>query len=105
MLASRDGGRYRVGEGLLWSVTWALGVAVGVAAGGWLTVTGGAGAPGAPALDPLSDLVLLPGAAFAVVFGLQVAVRLAGAALRGRAVSSGERKRDNEHGDDHGIAG
>lgn len=52
---------------------WALGVALGVALGGWLTVTSGNGAPGTAALDTGRDLVLIPLLSgvlvFAVVFG------------------------------------
>lgn len=63
---------FRVGRALFWAATWGVGVAIGVALGGWLTVTGGAGAPGAGSLDMTEDLVVLPllvgGVVFAVHF-------------------------------------
>jgi len=90
MLLSRTGERFRIGEALLWSASWGLGAAIGVALGGWLTLVGGAGAPGTSGLDPVSDLVVLPGVAFVVVVLLQLVVRVAAAAIRGRAHSRGE---------------
>ncbi len=45
---------------LFWALTWGLGVAIGVAAGGWLTVVGGSGAPGTESLDFVGDLIVLP---------------------------------------------
>jgi len=48
------------GRATLTAATWSLGVAIGVALGGWLTVTSGSGAPGATALDVGRDLVLVP---------------------------------------------
>lgn len=72
-MAAPDGRRgFRFGSALGWSVTWALGVAAGVAIGGWLTLVGGAGAPGVVGLDPVSDLVVLPGAVFVAVLLLQL---------------------------------
>lgn len=94
MLLNRKGERFRIAEALLWSVSWGLGAAIGVALGGWLTLVGGAGAPGASGLDPVSDLVVLPGAAFVVVVALQLVVRIAAAALRGRSHGRGEREGD-----------
>lgn len=85
MLVGRNNERFRIAEALMWSLTWAMGVALGVALGGWLTLVGGAGAPGADALDPVSDLFLLPGIVFVVVAAVQFAVRVFVAALRGRA--------------------
>lgn len=51
-----------------WGLTWALGVALGVALGGYLTLTSGAGAPGAKAVDAAADLLVLPAAAASGVF-------------------------------------
>lgn len=84
MLADRAGERFSLPHALLWSATWALGVAIGVALGGWLTLVGGSGAPGAEALDPVTDLIVLPGVAFAAMLVVQVLVRVSLAAVRGR---------------------
>lgn len=84
MLLTRDNEPFRIAEALAWSATWGMGVALGVAAGGWLTVVGGSGAPGAEGLQPVSDLVVLPAMAFAIVVAAQMVVRVAVAALRGR---------------------
>jgi hypothetical protein len=90
MLRGRDNTPFRFGIAVFWSLTWAVGVAIGVALGGWLTLVGGAGAPGASELDPVSDLLVLPAAAFVVVLVLQLIVRVSVAAVRGRAHHSGE---------------
>ncbi len=67
----------RVARGVFWASTWAVGAAIGVAAGGWLTVVGGAGTPGVESLDLTEDLLVLP-----VLAGLAVfAVHLLGQAL------------------------
>lgn len=88
---------------LLWSFTWALGVAIGVALGGWLTLVGGSGAPGAEALDPLVDLVVLPGAAFIAMFVVQLVVRVSAAAARRRAQRGGENEDERQRSEDDGI--
>ncbi len=49
---------------------WGVGVALGVGAGAWLTVVSGAGAPGSGALEPGTDLIVLPGIAFVVAWVL-----------------------------------
>lgn len=90
MLVGRGGAPFTLARAVLWSVTWAVGAAIGVALGGWLTLVGGAGAPGRAALDVASDLVVLPAAAFAVVLAVHLAGQLVAAALRGRAVERGE---------------
>ena len=94
MLRNRTGERFRIAEALLWSASWGFGAAIGVALGGWLTLVGGAGAPGTSGLDPVSDLVVLPGVAFAVVLLLQLVVRVTAAAVRGRAQGRGEHEDD-----------
>jgi hypothetical protein len=53
---------------VFWAATWGAGVALGVALGGWLTVVGGAGAPGTESLDIAEDVLLLPGLAGTAVF-------------------------------------
>lgn len=103
MLIDRAGDRFRLSRALGWSFTWALGVAIGVALGGWLTLVGGSGAPGAEALDPLVDLVVLPGAAFAAVFIVQLIVRAAVAAARGRTQDRRKGEDQQERSEDDGI--
>jgi hypothetical protein len=61
-----------VGTAIFWAATWGVGVALGVAAGGWLTVVGGSGAPGAESLDVMQDVVYLPAAAGGAVFALHL---------------------------------
>lgn len=91
MLVGRSGAPLRLGDALLWSVAWGAGAAIGVALGAWLTAVGGAGAPGAQALEVTSDFVVLPALAFGAVVASHFAFQLALAALRGRAVTRGER--------------
>ncbi len=58
----------RFARALFWAATWGVGVEIGVALGGWLTVVGGAGTPGVEALDLTQDVVVLPAIAGSVVF-------------------------------------
>ncbi|MHB9004174.1 MAG: hypothetical protein ACYC6C_08925 [Coriobacteriia bacterium] len=67
----------QLARSVFWAFTWGVGVALGVAAGGWLTVVGGTGAPGADSLDIMQDVVVLPLAAGGAV----VALHLAGQAV------------------------
>jgi len=90
VLIGHEGERLRPGRALFWSLTWGVGVAVGVAAGGWLTLVGGAGAPGSEALQPLSDLVALPALGGGIVMLLHLVGQFTAAALRGRAVARAE---------------
>lgn len=53
---------------MFWAATWGVGVAAGVGIGGWLTVTGGAGAPGAGSLDVTQDLAVIPAVVGGAVF-------------------------------------
>ena len=48
-----------MGQRLFWSLTWGVGVALGVAAGGWLTIAG-SGVVGLDSPDLMNDLVVLP---------------------------------------------
>lgn len=105
MLADRAGERYSLRQALLWSATWAFGVAVGVALGGWLTLVGGSGAPGAGALDPLTDLVVLPGVAFIAMLVVQLLVRVSIAAARGRAHRGGKQQDDDQGAEDDRVGG
>jgi hypothetical protein len=85
-----EGGRLRAGQALFWSLTWGVGVMIGVALGGWLTLVGGSGAPGIEGLDPISDLVVLPVLAGAGVAVVHLSGQLVAAALRGRTVASAQ---------------
>ena len=89
MLLDRHRERFRLREALFWAMSWGLGAAIGVALGGWLTLVGGSGAPGAAGLDPAVDLGLLPLGAFVVVAVVHLAGQLAVAAVRGRTVARG----------------
>ncbi len=77
-------------DGFSWSgalfraATWGVGVAAGVALGSWLTVVGGAGAPGLESIDPGTDLLMLPAAAGGAMFALQLAGGSAAAAWRAK---------------------
>jgi len=64
-----------------WSATWAIGAAIGVALGAYLTVQGSAAAPGVSALDT-TELVVLPLLAGVAVFAVSFVVRLAAWGLR-----------------------
>lgn len=66
-----------------WSLTWAIGVGVGVALGAYLTVLGAAAAPGDVVLDS-TELVTLPVIAAAATFVLSLGIRMLALALRRR---------------------
>lgn len=100
---NRVGERFRTREALFWSVSWGLGAAIGVALGGWLTLVGGAGAPGAEGLEPISDLVVLPLAAFGVVMIVHLCVQVVAATYRGRAVARREAESDDKGGEHDGV--
>jgi hypothetical protein len=70
------GHRFRLGRAAVWASSWALGAALGVAAGAYLTVVGQAGAPGVTAIEPGTDLLLLPALAFAAVFVVHLGIRV-----------------------------
>ena len=98
MLADKTGGPFRPARAVLWSVGWALGAGIGVALGGWLTLAGGSGAPGAEAIDPTLDLVILPAVAAGIVFVAHAAFQVSVAAIRGRAQQrTGRDGEDDEH--------
>ena len=89
MLTGRGGADFSFPRALLMAASWGAGAAIGVALGGWLTLVGGSGAPGAAGLDPVSDLVALPGIVFAGVLVVHLCAQLVAAVLRGRAVEDG----------------
>lgn len=105
MFAEAAHPRQSLASAVGWSLSWALGVGLGVALGGWLTLVGGAGAPGAAGLDPLSDLVVLPGAAFLAMFVVQLAVRLVVRARRRPAGGNRDEENRDERSRDHGVRG
>ncbi|MHB1477062.1 MAG: hypothetical protein ACYCXD_05755 [Coriobacteriia bacterium] len=92
MLRGRNGERLRFPEALFWSLTWGIGAGIGVALGGWLTVVGGSGAPGAGGLDIGVDVIALPLATLAVVSVAHLIGQLIASALRGRSDERAERK-------------
>lgn len=66
-----------------WSLTWAVGVAAGVALGAYITVLGAAAAPGDVVLDT-TELITLPLASGAATFVVSFVIRAVGALVRGR---------------------
>ncbi|MCK8114379.1 hypothetical protein [Anaerosoma tenue] len=98
-------GRLHPGDALFWAVSWGLGAALGVGLGGWLTLVGGAGAPGTGGLEPGSDLVALPLAAFGVVTAVHLGGQVVAAFVRGAATKRRQRQeRDEDDGHD-GVLG
>lgn len=101
-LVARGGSTFRLGRSLLWSASWGLGAAIGVALGGWLTLVGGAGAPGIESLDPWTDLAVLPFVAFVAVAAVHLVAQVLFAILRGRRSNDdgeGDRERPRSEGD------
>lgn len=106
ILVARSGAPFSLRRALAWAVTWAIGAGIGVALGGWLTLIGGSGAPGVEALNPWSDLVLLPLAAFAVVLVVHLVGQLVSAVVRGRrAGQGGEDERDEPQSEGDSVTG
>ncbi|MGB4441937.1 MAG: hypothetical protein WBJ62_06910 [Coriobacteriia bacterium] len=103
MLLDRHRERFRFAEAFFWSASWGLGAALGVALGGWLTLVGGSGAPGAEGLDPLVDIGLLPLGAFVAVVFVHLIGQLIAGGLRGRAEASGEHKGDEQGAEDDSV--
>jgi hypothetical protein len=83
-LVQKGGRPLTAGRAVAFSAAWGLGAAVGVALGAWLTLVGQAGAPGVEGLDPGTDLVVVPLAAFAIVFVAHLGLQLTVAWMRGR---------------------
>lgn len=98
-------GRLHPGDALFWAVSWGLGAALGVGLGGWLTLVGGAGAPGAGGLEPGSDLVALPLAAFGVVTAVHLGGQAVSAFVRGVAAKRRQHQERNEDDADDGVLG
>ena len=81
-------GRFRFGPALFWAATWGVGVAFGVALGGWLTVVGGSAAPGVESLQVFEDLLVVPGFAGLVVFAVHLAGQMVLSRIRRDSTSS-----------------
>ncbi len=98
MLVDRNRQRMRLAPALGWSFTWALGAAIGVALGGYLTLVSGVGAPGQVSLDPTTDLIVLPLAAFVIVLVLHLGGQVLAAVLRSRRANpvGDSREQDQE---------
>jgi hypothetical protein len=84
-------------EDLIAALAWGLGAAAGTAIGAYLTAVGGEGAPGIEQIEAASDLLVMPAAAFGIVFvgylGAMAIVRVA----RG---SSSEQRADGQNEDE-----
>ncbi len=80
-----------------WSLTWAVGAAIGVGLGAYVTVLGAAAAPGDVTLDS-TELVLLPLAAGVLVFLVSLIGRFLVAVVR---PEPGAREGDGAHGHGH----
>lgn len=105
MLLNRHGESFRLAGPLLLSAAWGLGAAIGVALGGWLTVAGGTGAPGAEGLDLSVDVGYLPLGTFVAVTLVHLIGQVIAAFLRGRSVARGEQQHDDERAEDDEVAG
>jgi hypothetical protein len=72
----------RIARAALWSLPWSIGIGIGVALGGWLTVAGGSGSPGVSALDLGHDILTVPllcsALTFVVLLGGRVLVGVLG---------------------------
>ncbi len=107
-LVSRDGTRFSWRVAVFWASTWAIGAAIGAAIGGYLTLVSGSGAPGVQDIDPLTDLVVLPLAAFGAVFVTHLGLQTVAAAMRGRragAQSQGDADDQDPQDGDDGVGG
>ncbi len=82
-----------IGRRLFWALTWGTGVAIGVAAGGWLTIAG-SGVVGLESPDLMTDLVVLP----VIVGALVAVVHFAGSLVVG--VFRKTRASDGDYDDD-----
>ena len=80
-----------------WSLTWAVGAAIGVGLGAYVTVLGAAAAPGDVKLDS-TELLLLPLAAGVLVFLVSLAGRFMVAVVR---AEPGASESDGAHGHGH----
>lgn len=105
MLAGPGETAFSVPRAVLYSASWGLGAAIGVALGGWLTLVGGAGAPGAAGIDPVSDLVVVPLAAFGIVGGVHLSAQLITALLRGGTRQRSEGENGRERTEDDRVGG
>ncbi|MHB1017615.1 MAG: hypothetical protein ACYC2X_06995, partial [Coriobacteriia bacterium] len=75
------------------------------ALGGWLTVVGGSGAPGAGSLDVGVDVIALPLATVAVVSLVHLLGQLITSALRGRSQERADRQDAEQGAEDDRVIG
>lgn len=87
---------FNLGSAILWAATWGVGVAIGVALGGWLTVVGGVGTPGPSSLSLAEDVLVLPGLAGGVVFLVHLSGQILVALVRSRRAA-----RNGHQGHEH----
>ncbi|MDA3935623.1 MAG: hypothetical protein PF636_01975 [Actinomycetota bacterium] len=93
--------KFGMGRAIFWSATWALGAALGVALGGWLTAVGGVGAPGVEAMDLGTDVLLLPSLSGLTVLVVHFGGQIIFASFRSRTpvdspCDGGESDKDQE---------
>lgn len=81
---TRSSGRWSLLRVCAWGLTWAFGAGVGVALGAYLTLTSGAGAPGAEAAGTIAEVLTLPAIAALGVFVVYVAGAVVARLVGGR---------------------
>lgn len=99
----RSSGRWSLLRVCGWGLTWAAGAGLGVALGAYLTLTSGAGAPGAEAVGTVAEFLALPALAALSVFVAYVVgavvLRVVGGRFAHRPTTHGDEK-DHAGGDD-----
>ncbi len=90
--------RFSLKGAAFWAATWGVGMAIGVALGGWLTAVGGTAAPGFESIEFDVDLVLLPVSSGFVVFVLHFIGQLGFHVVRARlgGAPAGEMAQDDK---------
>ena len=100
---ARSSDRWSLLRACAWGLTWALGAGLGVALGAYLTLTSGAGAPGAEAVGTATEFLTLPAAAALGVFFVYVVgavvLRLVGGRVSRRPAAHADHE-DHRSGDD-----
>lgn len=88
-----------------WGLTWALGTGLGVALGGYLTITSGAGATGAQTGETAAEFLTLPALAALGVFVAYVVGAVILGLVRGRLPRHPATHGDEEdhRGSDDGV--
>ncbi len=100
---TRSSDRWSLLRVCAWGLTWAVGAGLGVALGAYLTLTSGAGAPGAAAVGTAAEFLTLPAIAALGVFVVYVVgaavLRLLGGRLSHRPAAH-DNHEDHCGGDD-----